>query len=90
MCEIYAIITINFKICFSNIISDEIPPSLHANVYKIYIYLPEVHAFGTVIMSTEVFRLIICKKCRTRPPLAILYPIWISYLNNCRLTTKYS
>ena len=26
-------------------------------------YSPEVHAFGTLIMCTKVFRLIICKMC---------------------------
>ena len=31
-------------------------------------YSPEVHAFGTPITSTKVFRLIICKTLIPRPP----------------------
>ena len=31
------------------------------------IFFPEVRVFGTLIMSTEVFRFIICKTIRPRP-----------------------
>ena len=60
----FFIIIFSFKIFFSNISSDEIPHAPRANAYKILSissYSPEVGAFGTIITSTKVFRLIICK-----------------------------
>ena len=64
---IIIIILFNFKIFFFPINSDEISPR---SVYKTYItigsyiYFPEVCAFGTLVTSTEVFRL---KIIRPRP-----------------------
>ena len=48
---------INFKI-ISSISSDEIPPR---SACKFGSFSPEVRAFGTLMTSTNVFRLIICK-----------------------------
>ena len=46
---------------FSQINSDEI------SLFTIGNYFPEVRAFGTLITSTKVFRLIICKTYFTTP-----------------------
>ena len=59
----FFIIIFDFKIFFSNINSDEIPPHSACKCLQFFLssgsYSPEVGAFGTLIMSTKVFRLII-------------------------------
>ena len=71
----FFIIIFNFK-KFSNISSDKIPPHSACKCLQFFLsigsYSPEVGAFGTLIMSTKVFRLIICKNC-DHAPRTILY-----------------
>ena len=55
----------NFKIFFSNIVSNEIPPrsgvQMLTKLISIGSYSPEIRTFGTLIMCINVVRLIICK-----------------------------
>ena len=55
----------NFKIFFSNIVSNEIPPrsgvQMLTKLISIGSYSPEIRTFGTLIMCINLVRLIICK-----------------------------
>ena len=55
--EILVLIIFNFKIFFSNIRSDDIPPRSTCKCLSIGSYSPEVGTFGTLITSTKVFSL---------------------------------